>query len=1388
MAISKSLETVYKLDSVALQGNSTTFTSSVSAPSLSGVHYGDGSNLTGIVTPGGLYAPLSGDVGFGGSVTSSTYFFGNGAFLAGLPPSVPNVGGSLFGGLSAVYDYSSFGVNWTMGASSRNWQDVATSFDGATQIAVVNGGQVYTSQDYGNTFTAADSNRNWQAVSMSSSGVSSIALVYGGSVYRSTNSGATWTQLNSPIAIVGNKNWQDVAMSADGRKVTAMVKGGQIYISTNGGDYWTTVSSNRNWQAIAMSYDGVRQTAIVSGGKIYTSTDSGTSWWPANVANDTWQDIAMSGDGKYQTAITTAAGSTYIYRSVDYGINWVVATSEPGDWYSVAMTSDGSHQMAITAGGLFYFSSDFGATWTYYSFLNGTFWVGVANCIAMTPDGSHITIAEFGGQTYTSNTLPYVKSKFGSVESPTGTFTTSISSPALSGVFYGDGSKLTGIVTGSLNNYVPLSGGALTGNLTTTVVDGVGTINSLSSTPTVNLYTNLANPYSSLTIGSQMLSLSTAGFGVNPSNGTSGSVGHSWMSMSDSGQYRILAVYAGRTYVSQDYGTTWTAVSGNLSKNWSAVEMTSNGLTAYGSVSNSNDHVYKLTYIPSLSAYSTWVQMTTAANYYGNMAVTSNGLTAIVGDNFNGHLYTTKDGGLTWVQTSKTNFGGSGNCNKVAMSRDGVYQAVGMYSAGNTYKSNDGGATWTQTYPNGSFWNGFKMSGNGQYRLISNAGINANTNGYAYWSNDYGVTWINLTGVNQPGSKVWQTAAVSDDGRYQFLGEASGYIWCSKDYGVTWTNRKADGGFSSISANWIAMDVSTDNTYFCAATNNVSAYNFKLSSFDSPQVWANSRGIVVPTLTATNVTGPNGTIVVVNSLTGTSASFTTVSSTSASFTYVTGPTTFTTSISAPALSGVHYGDASKLTGVAFTSATPSTPAVTLYNTWMGLSAGSAASPSVAGAYTSLAMSDDGSARIMSVYGGQSYTSNDYGVTWTAVPGALSKNWAGVDMTANGLTAYGSVGAAGSSYIYKTTYSAGAWSSWVQMTTNSAYYDAIKTSANGLTAIVGGEQDAALYTTKDGGLTWVATVTASAGNKDIIKVAMSRDAVYQSFAMYDAGANKVYVSNDGGANFTSVSYLNIAGSAWWLAFAMSGNGQYRLAGYTISSAVGAGPLFASNDYGVTWTNLSGANQPGSRVWQGAALSYDGRYQVLVESGGYIWCSRDYGATWTTRSGTGGFSSLSANWSSVDMSFDGSYVLAATSSFSAVNYKLSSYDVPQYTTANVTGINGSVATFTNYRETTVTGSLSSPYTINFLRGSNFILNLSAGVVGTIIVPSPSNDTPSFTMFITQPSTTTTTAVISSVPSIKWMGGVAPSITNTVNKTDIISLVTDGTYWYGTYAQNF
>jgi hypothetical protein len=39
-----------------------------------------------------------------------------------------------------------------------------------------------------------------------------------------------------------------------------------------------------------------------------------------------------------------------------------------------------------------------------------------------------------------------------------------------------------------------------------------------------------------------------------------------------------------------------------------------------------------------------------------------------------------------------------------------------------------------------------------------------------------------------------------------------------------------------------------------------------------------------------------------------------------------------------------------------------------------------------------------------------------------------------------------------------------------------------------------------------------------------------------------------------------------------------------------------------------------------------------------------------------------------------------------------------------------------------------------------------------------------------------------------SVKWSGGVAPTLTPTVGKTDIITLFHDGTSFFGTYSLNY
>ena len=63
-----------------------------------------------------------------------------------------------------------YGVAWTPRGVTAAWQGVASSTDGTKLVAVVSGGQIYTSIDSGLTWTARETNRNWWRVASSGNG------------------------------------------------------------------------------------------------------------------------------------------------------------------------------------------------------------------------------------------------------------------------------------------------------------------------------------------------------------------------------------------------------------------------------------------------------------------------------------------------------------------------------------------------------------------------------------------------------------------------------------------------------------------------------------------------------------------------------------------------------------------------------------------------------------------------------------------------------------------------------------------------------------------------------------------------------------------------------------------------------------------------------------------------------------------------------------------------------------------------------------------------------------------------------------------------------------------------------------------------------------------
>ena len=253
------------------------------------------------------------------------------------------------------------GVTWLARETDRNWAAVASSADGTKLVAVVSGGQIYTSTDSGVAWVARESNRAWRSVASSADGSKLVAAVGDGQIYVSTDSGASWTARES------SRDWKSVASSADGSKLvagySAFVLGpppipipqttGRLAVSTDGGVTWTLRGSDGVWNVIASSADGTKLAAVFASSvmfpnlsKIRTSTDGGVTWIERGGFGD-WKSVAASADG---TRLVAVASGGRIYTSTDSGATWTARETDR-NWSSVASSADGTKLVAVVAGG-----------------------------------------------------------------------------------------------------------------------------------------------------------------------------------------------------------------------------------------------------------------------------------------------------------------------------------------------------------------------------------------------------------------------------------------------------------------------------------------------------------------------------------------------------------------------------------------------------------------------------------------------------------------------------------------------------------------------------------------------------------------------------------------------------------------------------------------------------------------------------------------------------------------------------------------------------------------------------------------------------------------------------------------------------------------------------
>lgn len=108
-----------------------------------------------------------------------------------------------------------------------------------------------------------------------------------------------------------------------------------------------------------------------------------------------------------------------------------------------------------------------------------------------------------------------------------------------------------------------------------------------------------------------------------------------------------------------------------------------------------------------------------------------------------------------------------------------------------------------------------------------------------------------------------------------------------------------------------------------------------------------------------------------------------------------------------------------------------------------------------------------------------------------------------------------------------------------------------------------------------------------------------------------------------------------------------------------------------------------------------------------------------------------------------------------------------------------------TITNYNETAwAIGTVTTGQTLTTANGTLVTATLTSGTACTFTMPSVGG--PAFSLLLKQPASGSVASA--TFTSVKWAAAGAPTITATLGKMDILSFISDGTNWYGSYIQGY
>jgi len=549
---------------------------------------------------------------------------------------------------------------------------------------------------------------------------------------------------------------------------------------------------------------------------------------------------------------------------------------------------------------------------------------------------------------------------------------------------------------------------------------------------------------------------------------------------------------------------------------------------------------------------STWIdQVTAGARDWYSVAVSLNGMSIYALEhetiNFYGpakdDLYFSSDGGNTWDHHT---FSG---VQHFAMSPEGDRLII-VDALGNTNSSQDGGHIWSQlSLPTILAIGGVLLS-----TYIGDHMLAIDSEGCFYSSVD-GTTWAQVNSPNSSGD-WWRTIAVNSDGNHIFAQDHDNNVFTSGDGGATW--RKGTDTALQLS---IVFDISRDGKHLVASDG-----RNLIVSHNSGESWTALVALGQNNLIS-SVISDNGQRIIAATAGG--------------------------SIDISADGGTTWGE-SRIAGS---------------NDW-----------------SSVASSADGSSLVAADRSDQIFTSTDGGASWIGSKPLSGCVWFSVASSYDGLHLL----AGGECHDTNLATGAIAISSdggktWVCNKPKDmySYITSVAMSRDGRSMAV---LENKMRVSDDSGATWI-TAKGIPERNNWRQVVSDDSGKHLTAISYDS---KIYSSSDDGSTWVTQESTREQN---WSAIACSADGKRLVAG-TFN-----GYLSTSGDGGLTWTERTDA---GKRRWTALASSADGLYLAAAAEDDQIYFSTDAGRTWIAQKEAG-----ARKWSALALKSDGNRLIAGVS---------------------------------------------------------------------------------------------------------------------------------------------